>query len=67
MSFWWNETCRFEVGNTEALGQELSAEEQLEFGFNIRSLDWADYLPNVHVPGLRKYVCRGRGSSILLK
>lgn len=48
--------------NTESLAKELSMEELERFGFNVRSIDWADYLYNVHIPGLRQYVLKGRGT-----
>nr|XP_024380705.1 fatty acyl-CoA reductase 2-like [Physcomitrium patens]PNR50630.1 hypothetical protein PHYPA_009816 [Physcomitrium patens] len=53
---------RFGIENTESLSQELSEEELNMFAFNIRQIDWADYLSNVHIPGLRNYVLKGRGT-----
>lgn len=53
---------RFGIENTESLSKELSAEELESFAFNVRQLDWADYLYNVHIPGLRNYVLKGRGT-----
>lgn len=54
--------CRFGIEKTESLAKELSAEELETFAFNVRQLDWADYLYNVHIPGLRNYVLKGRGT-----
>jgi fatty acyl-CoA reductase len=53
--------CRFDNGNTEGLIAEMSAEEKAAFHFDVRSIDWTDYITNVHIPGLRKHVMKGRG------
>ena len=52
---------RFDNGNTEALFAAMSAAEQARFHFDVRSVDWTDYITNVHIPGLRKHVMKGRG------
>jgi len=52
---------RFDNGNTEALFAAMSAPEQARFHFDVRSVDWTDYITNVHIPGLRKHVMKGRG------
>ncbi|XP_062210015.1 fatty acyl-CoA reductase 2, chloroplastic-like [Phragmites australis] len=52
---------RFDNANTEALFAAMSAAEQARFHFDVRSVDWTDYITNVHIPGLRKYVMKGRG------
>jgi fatty acyl-CoA reductase len=52
---------RFDNGNTEALLAAMSAAEKARFHFDVRSVDWADYITNVHIPGLRKHVMKGRG------
>ncbi|KAM0849862.1 hypothetical protein ACQ4PT_053474 [Festuca glaucescens] len=54
-------TGRFDNGNTEGLIAEMSAEEKAAFHFDVRSIDWTDYITNVHIPGLRKHVMKGRG------
>lgn len=40
---------------------EMTAEEKAQFHFDVRSIDWTDYITNVHIPGLRKHVMKGRG------
>lgn len=40
---------------------DMSAEEKAAFHFDVRSIDWTDYITNVHIPGLRKHVMKGRG------
>uniref|UniRef100_A0ACD5TU52 Uncharacterized protein n=1 Tax=Avena sativa TaxID=4498 RepID=A0ACD5TU52_AVESA len=54
-------TGRFDNANTEGLMAEMSAEEKAAFHFDVRSIDWTDYITNVHIPGLRKHVMKGRG------
>lgn len=54
-------TGRFDNGNTEELMAEISTEEKAVFHFDVRSIDWTDYITNVHIPGLRKHVMKGRG------
>jgi alcohol-forming fatty acyl-CoA reductase len=52
---------RFDNANTEALFAGMSEAEQARFHFDVRSVDWTDYITNVHIPGLRKHVMKGRG------
>lgn len=54
-------TGRFDNANTEGLMADMSAEEKAAFHFDVRSIDWTDYITNVHIPGLRKHVMKGRG------
>lgn len=53
---------RFDNSNTQRLMECMSKEERWEFGFDVESIDWKDYISNVHIPGLRKHVMKGRGS-----
>lgn len=39
----------------------MSKEEKAEFGFDVGSIDWKDYIQNVHIPGLKRHVMKGRG------
>ncbi|XP_057496385.1 fatty acyl-CoA reductase 2, chloroplastic [Actinidia eriantha] len=52
---------RFDNSNTKRLMECMSEEEQQEFGFDVGNIDWEDYISNVHIPGLRKHVMKGRG------
>ncbi|XVE75779.1 hypothetical protein DITRI_Ditri12bG0120000 [Diplodiscus trichospermus] len=52
---------RFDNGNTERLMEIMSEEEKKNFGFDVESIDWKDYIKNVHIPGLRRHVMKGRG------
>ncbi|KAF5207251.1 Fatty acyl-coa reductase [Thalictrum thalictroides] len=52
---------RFDNMNTQKLMEDMSEEEKKSFGFDVGSIDWNDYISNVHIPGLRKHVMKGRG------
>ncbi|KAM5559115.1 fatty acyl-CoA reductase 2, chloroplastic [Rosa sericea] len=52
---------RFDNSNTERLMESMSEEEKKKFGFDVGSLDWKDYITNVHIPGLKRHVLKGRG------
>ncbi|KAG2686853.1 hypothetical protein I3760_09G026100 [Carya illinoinensis] len=52
---------RFDSSNTQRLMERMSDEEKREFGFDVGSIDWRDYITNVHIPGLRTHVMKGRG------
>jgi alcohol-forming fatty acyl-CoA reductase len=56
------EKCRFENTNTNELIDEMSEEERETFQFNVKNINWKDYIANVHIPGLRKHVMKGRGT-----
>jgi len=45
----------FEATNVERLNAVLPADEQADFGYDTRCLDWWDYWINVHIPALRKW------------
>lgn len=42
----------------------MSEEEKRTFGFDVGSIDWKDYISNIHIPGLRSHVVKGRGMCI---
>ncbi|XP_017245121.1 fatty acyl-CoA reductase 2, chloroplastic [Daucus carota subsp. sativus] len=52
---------RFDNSNTERLMRCMSEEEKRTFGFDVGSINWRDYITNVHIPGLRRHVMKGRG------
>ncbi|XP_020585176.1 fatty acyl-CoA reductase 2-like [Phalaenopsis equestris] len=52
---------RFDNTNTQNLMGEMSEEERKKFGFDVGEINWEDYISNVHIPGLRRYVMKGRG------
>ncbi|KAL3623809.1 Fatty acyl-CoA reductase 2 [Castilleja foliolosa] len=54
---------RFDNSNTKRLMGLMSKEERQQFGFEVEKIDWKDYITNVHIPGLRRHVMKGRGLS----
>ncbi|KAL9428312.1 hypothetical protein AB3S75_030325 [Citrus x aurantiifolia] len=52
---------RFDNSNTERLMEKMSEEEKRKFGYDVGSIDWKEYITNVHIPGLRRHVMKGRG------
>lgn len=52
---------RFDNTNTQKLMESMSEEERRKFPFDVRSISWKDYISNVHIPGLRRHVMKGRG------
>ncbi|KAI7729221.1 hypothetical protein M8C21_015703 [Ambrosia artemisiifolia] len=52
---------RFDNSNTQNLFEMMSEEEKKTFGFDVGKIDWRDYISNVHIPGLRRHVMKGRG------
>ncbi|KAK6941970.1 Fatty acyl-coenzyme A reductase, NAD-binding domain [Dillenia turbinata] len=54
---------RFDNSNTERLMEMMSGEERRIFGFDVGSMNWKEYISNIHIPGLRRHVMKGRGMS----
>eukprot|EP00887_Chlorella_sp_A99_P007739 scaffold20.g7739.t1 len=52
--------CRFRCDDLLRLLGELRVEERTAFNFDVRDIDWVAYLRDIHIPGLRKYVLKGR-------
>ncbi|KAL7616493.1 fatty acyl-CoA reductase 2, chloroplastic [Lactuca sativa] len=52
---------RFDNSNTQKLMGMMSEEEKRTFGFDVGKIDWRDYISNIHIPGLRRHVMKGRG------
>ncbi|KAF5465293.1 hypothetical protein F2P56_015313 [Juglans regia] len=49
---------RFDNSNAQRLMESMSEEEKSMFGFDVRSIDWKDYILNVHIPGLRTHAMK---------
>ncbi len=45
----------FVADNVEKLSFALVHEEQADFGYSTRTLDWWEYWINIHIPALRKW------------
>ena len=56
-------SCRFDASKTMQLYAGLCPEDQKRFNCNLESIDWQKYFVDVHIPGLRKFILKGRGSS----
>ena len=50
--------CRFESSRTQALYESLPIDEQRIFDMDVRQINWAEYYPKIHLPGLRKHVLK---------
>ncbi|KAH9602293.1 hypothetical protein KSS87_012971 [Heliosperma pusillum] len=55
---------RFDNSSTSSLLESMSDEERKTFYFDVGSIDWTDYICNVHIPGLRTHVMKGRRQCI---
>ncbi|KAL5781062.1 hypothetical protein ACOSP7_006091 [Xanthoceras sorbifolium] len=55
-------SSRSDKDDTQELLAAMSEEEKQSFGFDMERLDWKDFFMNIHIPGLRKYVMKGRGT-----
>ncbi|KAL3534111.1 hypothetical protein ACH5RR_002572 [Cinchona calisaya] len=51
---------RLDNSNTQLLMGCMSKEEIRQFGFDVENIDWKDYISNIHIPGLRRHVMKGR-------
>ncbi|KAK4772900.1 hypothetical protein SAY87_027919 [Trapa incisa] len=56
--------ARFDTNNTQRLMERMLEEERRTFGFDVQSIDWKDYITNVHIPGLGRHVIKGRRSTM---
>ncbi|KAL6350645.1 hypothetical protein AAG906_025575 [Vitis piasezkii] len=52
---------RFDNSNTHNLMEGMSEEEMKRFRLDVENVDWEDYITNIHIPGLKKHVMKGRG------
>lgn len=53
--------CRFDDRNSERLRlkkKEINKEIPGWFEFDPKSIDWDDYIMNIHIPGLITYVLK---------
>lgn len=52
--------CRFQADNAQELHRSMGPADQELFGFDLTAFSWEDYLGRVHIPGLRRFVLKGR-------
>ncbi|GFY81651.1 Jojoba acyl CoA reductase-related male sterility protein [Actinidia rufa] len=50
----------FHNGNIKKLMDEMSEEEEEDFGIDFGSINWRNYITQVHIPGIKKHVLKGR-------
>ncbi|RWR72082.1 Male sterility [Cinnamomum micranthum f. kanehirae] len=55
---------RFDDTNTRKLIEDMSEEERTMFGFDVGSINWKDYIGNIHIPGLRRHVMEKKSMNI---
>jgi hypothetical protein len=48
----------FDTKQTQALSRELSDEDKQDWRFDVTDIDWAHYLQDVHIPGLKRNVLK---------
>ncbi|MSQ11587.1 MAG: hypothetical protein EXR48_02645 [Dehalococcoidia bacterium] len=48
--------CQYLTHNLRSVWDSLTEEEQQRFNFDMKSIDWANYLKEVHIPGIRKFL-----------
>ncbi|GFY81654.1 Jojoba acyl CoA reductase-related male sterility protein [Actinidia rufa] len=50
----------FHNDNIQKLMDEMSEEEEEDFGIDFGSINWRNYITQVHIPGMKKHVLKGR-------
>ncbi|KAL8090250.1 hypothetical protein AgCh_039650 [Apium graveolens] len=53
-------TSWFDNGKVKALMKMMSAEEKKVFECDVGIIDWKEYISNIHIPGFRAYVLKGK-------
>ncbi|OMO68844.1 Fatty acyl-CoA reductase [Corchorus olitorius] len=53
----------FDDSNVQGLIKSMSEEEKKKFGCDVKSIEWKDYIVNVHIPGLRRHILKEKGFS----
>ena len=48
--------CQYLTHNLREVWDSLSPEEQAQFNFNMRSIDWPNYIQEVHIGGVRRFL-----------
>src|SRR5262249_3377905 len=65
--------ARFKTAHTAGLWNALTPQDQRLFPFDVRGIDWRDYIGNIHIPGLKRNVLNlaveetGNGSATPLR
>ncbi|KAK1382776.1 Fatty acyl-CoA reductase [Heracleum sosnowskyi] len=53
-------TSWFDNGKVDALVKMMSVEEKKLFECDVGIIDWKEYISNIHIPGFRTYVLKGK-------
>ncbi|XVF55953.1 hypothetical protein PTKIN_Ptkin06aG0077100 [Pterospermum kingtungense] len=51
----------YSTSNTQRLLESMSEEEMMKFGFDVTTIDWKYFIPNIHIPGYRRHVLKEKG------
>ncbi|XP_049638841.1 fatty acyl-CoA reductase 2-like [Suncus etruscus] len=63
LEYFWTHCWEWSMKNTEMLMAELSPEDQQVFNFDVRQLDWLEYIEN-YVIGVKQYLLKEDMSGI---
>ena len=48
--------CLYLTDRTKQVWDSLTEEEQRKFNFNVASIDWREYIQDIHIPGVKRFV-----------
>lgn len=64
LSFYTDSDYCFDMSETLALAERLSAEEKSRYPVDPADYEWEDYIRKIHLPGLNRYGLRNVKPSI---
>ena len=48
--------CLYLTDRTKGVWDSLDEEERRKFNFDVASIDWREYIQDIHIPGIKKFV-----------
>ena len=48
--------CLYLTNRTRGVWESLTEEEQRRFNFNVACIDWREYIQDIHIPGVKRFV-----------
>ena len=48
--------CLYLTDRTRRVWDSLTEEEQRKFNFNVACIDWREYIQDIHIPGVKRFV-----------
>ena len=48
--------CLYMTERTRGVWESLTEEEQRKFNFNVACIDWREYIQDIHIPGMKRFV-----------